>query len=459
MKGERLERQQRDQSTKVIGLGDWARRNVERNNQVTNTKADKIVASPVHQPSRFSLETRSEYDTRKNPQGIVPTLLNTIKAISDLELDCRYDVFHDKMIVNGHALPTIDGIDDLCLVLRSTIAERFGFEPGQEMVLHAVRRKCLEHRFDPVVNYLSGLRWDGVRRLDTMLPVYFKAEDNPLNRAIGRKMMVAAVRRVMKPGCKFDYIVVMDTSEQGKKKSTSVEVLAGSDNFSDAGILDCDEKTQMELIQGVWIYEIGELSGMGRADVNKVKMFASRKVDRARPAYGRHRIDRPRRCIFIGSTNDDEYLKDTTGNRRFWPFTPGDIDVEALRRDRDQLWAEAVSIEASGEELFIPEELWPEVQERQQSRMSSHPWEDRLLNLTAIPGATVLRVTNESGEEEWRVGSDYILTTLLSIPVDRLNEGHAKTLKGVMRKLGWTGPTKLRLGGTAVRGYRKLCKE
>ena len=192
---------------------------------------------------------------------------------------------------------------------------------------------------------------------------------------------------------------------------------------------------------------------MGRADVNKVKMFASRKVDRARPAYGRHRIDRPRRCIFIGSTNDDEYLKDTTGNRRFWPFTPGDIDVEALRRDRDQLWAEAVSIEASGEELFIPEELWPEVQERQQSRMSSHPWEDRLLNLTAIHGATVLRVTNESGEEEWRVGSDYILTTLLNIPVDRLNEGHAKTLKGVMRKLGWTGPTKLRIwrhGGSGI---------
>ena len=113
-----------------------------------------------------------------------------------------------------------------------------------------------------------------------MLPVYFKAEENPLNRAIGRKMMVAAVRRVMKPGCKFDYIVVMDTSEQGKKKSTAVEVLAGSDNFSDAGILDCDEKTRDGIDQGVWIYEIGELSGIGRADVNNVKMFASRKVDR-----------------------------------------------------------------------------------------------------------------------------------------------------------------------------------
>jgi len=141
------------------GFGDWVRRNVERNNRVTTTTADKIVASPDQQPSRFSLETRSEYDTRKNPRGIVPTLLNTIKAISELELDCRYDVFHDKMIVNGNALPTIEGIDDVCLVLRSTIAAKFGFEPGQEMVLAAVRRKCLERRFDPVVDYLSGVRW------------------------------------------------------------------------------------------------------------------------------------------------------------------------------------------------------------------------------------------------------------------------------------------------------------
>ena len=147
------------------------------------------------------------------------------------------------MIVNGHALPTIEGIDDVCLVLRSTIAEKFGFEPRARNGLGRCQTKMSGASVRPGSRLLSELRWDGVRRLDTMLPVYFKAEDNPLNRAIGRKMMVAAVRRVMKPGCKFDYIVVMDTSEQGKKKSTAVEVLAGSDNFSDAGILDCDEKT------------------------------------------------------------------------------------------------------------------------------------------------------------------------------------------------------------------------
>ena len=236
MKREHLEGQQRVQSTSVIGFDDWVRRNVERNNRDTTTKTERIVASPDQRRSRFSLETRSQYETRKNPQGIVPTLLNTIKAISDLELDCRYDVFHDKMIVNGHSLPTIEGIDDVCLVLRSSIASKFGFEPTQEMVFAAVRRRCLEHQFDPVVDYLSGVPWTTFDGSTRMLPVYFKAEDNPLNRAIGRKMMVAAVRRIMKPGCKFDYIVAMHMrAEQGKKKSTSVEVLAGSDNFSDAG--------------------------------------------------------------------------------------------------------------------------------------------------------------------------------------------------------------------------------
>jgi hypothetical protein len=436
--------------------------------------APPALASTEGRPSattKFSLkplpfETK---DTKRKGAGIVPSLLNTIKAVSDLGVSCRYDVFHDKLIVGAHDL-SLDNIADVCLMVRTKIAQHFAFEPSQDTIEAAVRRLCLEHRFDPVVDYLDSLKWDGINRLDTMMPVYFKTENEPLNCAIGRKMMIAAVRRAKKPGCKFDYIVVMDISEQGKKKSTAIEVLAGSENFSDMGILDANEKTQMELIQGVWLYEIGELSGMGRADVNRVKMFASRKVDRARPAYGKVRVDRPRRCIFIGSTNDDEYLKDTTGNRRIWPITPGDIDVEALTRDRNQLWAEAVTIEATGEELPIPEKLWPDMAARQASRLTSHPWEDRLQGLTHkvtmlvstssspdIGAGKYATLLNADGKEELRASSDWILTDQLQIPPDRLNEGQANTLKAVMRKLGWTGPSKMRIGEGApsVRGYKK----
>ena len=124
---------------------------------------------------------------------------------------------------------------------------------------------------------------------------------------------------------------------------------------------------------------------MHKADINNLKSFASRQVDRARPAYGRARVDRPRRCIFIGTTNDPEYLQDPTGNRRFWPFTPGKIDLEAVRRDRDQLWAEAAAAEVNGEVLTIPEALWPEVETRQQSRLLSDPWEEKLTEFLSCP--------------------------------------------------------------------------
>jgi hypothetical protein len=419
---------------------------------------DKLLAPKPQHLSPFALRPPTHFETklsrRKSSDEVLSTFQNTLKAINELGVECRLDIFHDRFVINHSTLATMENIDDACLLFRHEIAGRFGFEPSKDTMFDALRRTCLEHRFDPVLDYLSSVKWDGKPRLDTMLTVYFRAEDNPLNRAIGRKMMIAAVRRVMKPGCKFDYIVVMDNSAQGKGKSTAIEILAGSNNFSDSGLLDLPEQKQMEQIQGVWLYELGELAGLRRAEIERVKSFASRKTDRARPVYGKARVDRPRRCIFIGTTNDVEYLKDTTGNRRFWPFTPGDIDLVALKRDRDQLWAEAVVAEAKGESLVIPEELWPDAEERQQSRMTSHPWEEKLAVLEVIP--TVQKVLNENGRDERRVSSDYILTSVLNIPSERWNESHGKTLKGLMNKLGWSGPEKMRIGGAAIRGYKKV---
>src|SRR5262249_34011278 len=222
---------------------------------------------------------------------------------------------------------------------------------------------------------LDGLQWDGQPRLDTWLTEYCRAEDNPLNRAIGRKVLMAAVRRARTPGCKFDFIVVLE-GEQGTGRSTALKILAGEDNFSDAEIIGRWAKEQQELIQGVWIYELAELAGFERADVNKIKLFASKMVDAARPAFGRSRVDKKRRCIFIATTNDDEYLKDETGNRRFWPVRTGRINLGALARDRDQLWAEASVVESTGESLVIPEALWPDAAERQAARLAPDVWDD-----------------------------------------------------------------------------------
>ena len=237
----------------------------------------------------------------------------------------------------------------------------------------AVTRIALEYQFNPILDYLDGLKWDGQKRIDTWLTVYLGAEDRPLNRAMGRKWLVAAVRRVRLPGCKFDNIPTLE-GPQGSLESTLVRKMAGDrENFSDADILQSDKREQQELCEGVWFYEIAELSGLHKGEVEKVKAFASRQEDKARAAYARRVSVRPRTCVFVGTTNDDEYLQDQTGNRRFWPIRIGRIDIEAFRRDRDQLFAEAVVGEATGESLVLPEELRPDAAALQDSRMVSDP--------------------------------------------------------------------------------------
>lgn len=272
-----------------------------------------------------------------------PTLRNTILAIRRLGLHCEYDEFYRRKIISGHVLQTYQGelSDDGCAVLRHLIIEEFDFDPLKDNTREGANTLCLENTYHPIRDYLDAVRWDGTPRIDRWLTSYLGAENTPYTQAVGRLMLMAAVRRVRQPGIKFDQIIVLE-GPQGSGKSTALRIMAGGDdNFSDADILTLDAKSQMEALEGVWIYEICELEGISRADTSKVKSFASRDTDRGRPAYGRFRENRPRQNILVGTTNDDQYLRDQTGNRRFWPVRTTTIDVEALARDRDQLWAEA----------------------------------------------------------------------------------------------------------------------
>jgi predicted P-loop ATPase len=308
-------------------------------------------------------------------------------------------------------------------------------------------------------------------RLDSWPVHYCGADPTTLNQAIGRKTLVAAVRRVRSPGCKFDYITVLESICQGIGKSTMLKILAGEDNFSDAEIIGAEKRDQQESVQGIWIYEIGELEGMYKSDVRKVKQFASKTVDSARPAYGRNRIDRPRRCIFIATTNEQNYLRDTTGNRRFWPVElhgviPAKsglmmIDLDGIERDRDQLWAEAAMVEATGEGLVIGQDLWSAVGVQQLARMETDPWIDILADqLATVEGRTregfFAVAADEKGDPETRVASDYLLSRVLEVPKERQNNNHTKRLVEAMRVLGWRlSPSTIRIGKSATRGYRK----
>ena len=248
------------------------------------------------------------------------------------------------------------------------------------------------------------------------------------------------MRRVRQPGCKFDQIPVLEGPE-GTNKSTAIAILAGQENFSDQTILTERDKEQQELLRGVWIYEIADLAGMKRSEVEKVKAFASRSHDRAPPAYGRRRIDAPRRGILVGTTNDHEYLKSETGNRRFWPVRTGTIDIEALRRDRDQLWAEAAEIEKQGGSLVLPRELWAEAAAIQDERRQHDPWDDILAN---VNGALY-------GDEEWIKAQE--LLGILGVTADRATSEIYKRLKRVMGRLGWRDGRHYFGGKHQVRGY------
>ena len=373
-----------------------------------------------------------------------PTLRNTMLAIRRLGLYAEFDEFRQRKRLGGQALQlyAYELTDDACAVLRNLIINTFDFDPGKDHTREAAITLCLENTFHPVRDYLKPLKWDGIPRLGSWLSTYLGAENNELNQAIGRIMMVAAVRRILLPGVKFDTIVVLE-GLQGSGKSTALRILAGDDKFSDQDILTLDAKAQAEAMAGIWIYELCELEGLGRADINKVKAFASRAVDRARPAYGRFREDRPRQNIFVGTTNDDKYLKDPTGNRRFWPVRTGKIDLEALARDRDQLWAEAAYWEGKDESIVLSEELWPAAAREQEARLEDDSWLDVLADLSG----------DEVGGYE-RIASSKLLTIHLEVTADKqqplsfqtLGAGHAEI--GVGRSTtsqdeGWEDKTRI----------------
>ena len=405
----------------------------------------------IRNPKQAASETPEWPDLTVDKHGARPTKTyrNARIAIQALGIICSYDEFHDRMSVGGHPIRQWAGelSDAVGVMLRQAIIDRYEFDPSKENVSDASTELCLENCFNPIVDYLDSLDWDGTPRLDKWVVTYLGAADTRLNRAMGKLTLVAGVRRVRNPGCKFDHILTLEGGE-GTMKSTSIVTLAGVENFSDQTILTASDKEQQELVRGIWIYEIADLAGMKRAEVEKIKAFASRTHDRARPAYGRRRVDAPRRCIFIATTNEDEYLQSQTGNRRFWPLKTGTIDIDALRRDRDQLWAEAAEVEAKGEPLVLPKELWDEAKTVQDERRQSDPWDDILADVQGV-----LYPTDQGEEEEWIKAQELLFT--LSITTDRATTDVYKRLKRVMQRLGWRDGRHYFGGKHQVRGYRR----
>ena len=269
--------------------------------------------------------------------------------------------------------------------LRKHFETRYkGYKPSKQDIKDAIVASSIKQKFHPVRDYLNSLKWDGKPRLDTLFIDYLGVADSEYTRAVSRKAMVGAVARVMSPGCKFDYMLVF-VGKQGRGKSSIIYKLAGGDEWFTDSMVTFDGNRAFEAVTGKWLIEVPEMHAFDKVTMNQAKAFITKRSDFYRSAYAEFPEDRRRQCIFFGTTNNIDCLRDDTGGRRFWPL---DTDVVGRKKnifadlelERDQIWAEAVTYWRAGEPLFLSPELEAAAAEKQESHREAHPWEDTIRN-------------------------------------------------------------------------------
>lgn len=345
-----------------------------QNKQVRSTLGKEREASARMDFAEEDWKKQLEY----NRQGILINNLKNLLLILNNDENLKGIVFNqlsDDMEIKGevpwsHPSKFWRDADDAQLI--SYIDLTYGNFSARNYDI-AVSKVTDDRSYHPIKEFLASLpEWDEIPRVDTLLVDFLGAVDNEYVRAVTRKTLVAAIARVMTPGCKFDTMLVL-SGPQGKGKSTLIAKLCG-EWFNDSLLLsDTKDKTAAEKLQGYWILEIGELAGLKKTDIETLRGFLSRQNDIYRAAFGRRATPHPRQCVFIGTTNADTYLRDITGNRRFWPVkVPGGTDRgswELTREEVEMIWAEALHYYKKGETLHLPKELEPIAVQEQKEAM------------------------------------------------------------------------------------------
>lgn len=388
--------------------------------------------------------------------GIAQTIQNVVVILShDPKLSGRLALNEmEHQIVTLSSLPwrSVKGVspwsdaDDAAL--RYYLERTYGLT-GKDRIFDAVNVVAQAAAFHPVREYLDGCEWDGVPRVETLLVDYLGAEDTPYTRAVTRKTLVAAVARIYQPGKKFDYMLTL-RGRQGLGKSTLIAKLGGkwfSDTFT-----TMQGKEAYEQVLGVWIVEVGELAGMRKAEAETIKLFISKTSDRFRPAYGRRLQEFPRQCIFIATTNEHSFLRDATGNRRFWvvdtPNNPSlDMWDDLAPETIAQIWGEAVELYRKGEKLYLPKELEAVAREVQETYEEENPkvgivaaYLERLLpegwdDLDLYTRRQWLETDSEGAEQRSYVCTLEIWAEALGGNPDKFDRYAGKEIRDIMSKL------------------------
>jgi predicted P-loop ATPase len=316
----------------------------------------------------------------------------------------------------------------------------------------AVQTVARENRFHPVRDYLQDLKWDRTPRLETWLTDYLGAADSPFLRAVGPRWLVSAVARIFQPGCQCDHTLLLE-GPQGIRKSTALQTLAGDEWFTDH-ISDLGGKDSRIELHGKWIIEFSELAAVRRGELERVKAFLTARIDNFRAPYARCCEAVPRSCVFAASVNDVTPFTDPTGSRRFWPVRCGRINIEALKADRNELWAEAAARYESGEVWWLDtDELNEAATLEQDQRYAPGPWDEEILEWLKNPIARMVDGTQDGDvitppfhSSASRVTVADILIHVVHKPIDRWDQKDANQVVRCLTHAGWerkqmrTGP-------------------
>lgn len=330
------------------------------------------------------------------PRPVLSNVISILEADPHYKGRASFDAFRQRIQWReARANETADDVplaDHHLDTLRDELGQDYRMHVTADVAHQAIRRVAKINERHPVREALAKLPpWDRVDRLAGLLPRYLGAADTPLNREIGTRWAISAVARILAPGCKVDTTLVLQ-GPQGCGKSTWVQMMALRPAWFSDTPLNLGDKDAFIGLQGVWLYEIGELAATRKKDVEIVKAFLTAQSDRVRLPYDKCTTDLPRQNVFVGTTNEEQFLTDSTGARRFWPVRVKALDRKALAADLAQLWAQALYLYRDARPGSVPWLLPPEVAaelaERHEEHSARHPWED------ALDGGRIERLTN-----------------------------------------------------------------
>ena len=328
--------------------------------------------------------------------------------------------------------------------LQFWLAAEYGPTWGKDQIADSMKMVATSRKFHPVRSWLDAQKWDGVSRLDRWTSLYLGAEENPYTSLVGRLWLISAVARIYQPGCKADHVLILE-GPQGLKKSTALRLLAtvGDQAWFNDTNMHLATKDSYVSLRGSWIVELAELQQLIRAETEDAKAFFTSCVDRYRPPYERDIQEYPRQCVFAGTVNEDRYLRDSTGNRRYWPVKATKIDLHRLESEKAQLWAEAVAAFKGGSRW------WPEGEDEiklcmgeQEERQIGDAWESLIFDF--LDSTTSKRLTVPE-----------ILKGALGMDAEKVGRREEMRLAKILETVQDWKKSRWVSGGRKIRGFEK----